>query len=253
MAGNNDFHARTLPHVASQLHISGRWPAPIVVTRNWSKAHARPWNDDAPEAFLRLERGGAPFLREVAAELALMTGHDVLSPAVFGSSARVWERSGFEPQFELYMMEKRLGRNDPEPGRELDESTDLDWERITAIDSAAFPPFWRMSVAGLTEAATTATTGATLTISDDVGVVGFAIVGIQWSVSYLQRIAVHPDRSGSGFGSDLVRGAASWARRRGAPVMILNVRPENERAISVYEKEGFRRTSTSLNVLRYAA
>ncbi len=44
-----------------------------------------------------------------------------------------------------------------------------------------------------------------------------------------------------GIGSELVDAAQSWARDRGLRKLSLGVFPDNERAIAVYEKQGFAR------------
>jgi len=82
-------------------------------------------------------------------------------------------------------------------------------------------------------------------------VVGYAIVGTQLTVSFLQRVAVLPDRSGNGLGGALIRASMLWARSKGARTMILNVRPENTRAVDVYAREGFAHTGSALRVLRF--
>lgn len=238
--------------MASRLHIEGLWPAPVSITRNWAKAHARPWNDETPDAFLRLDRGGVAFLNETSDHLAELSGHGVYSPAVFGSSARIWEKSGYRPAFELDMMERSLNQGTAAPASPVTETAVPYWSDLMSIDLAAFTGFWRMSEAGLREAAGAATKSAVFTVEDDGETIGFAVVGIQWGVSYLQRIAVHPDHVGSGLGTDLVRASIAWARHTSAPVMVLNVRPENSRAIALYEKEGFSKTASPLQVLRYA-
>lgn len=238
--------------MAGPLNIDGTWPSPVSITRNWARAHARPWNDETPDAFLRLDRGGVAFLSETSDHLVDLCGHGVYSPAVFGSSARIWEKSGYRPVFELDMMERSLDMAAPDPRSSITESDSPDWADLFSIDLAAFEGFWRMSEAGLREAAGTATTSSTLTIVDGARTIGFAVVGIQWGVSYLQRIAVHPNHVGSGLGTDLVRASIIWARRTSAPVMVLNVRPGNSKAIALYEKEGFTKASLSLQILRYA-
>lgn len=105
---------------------------------------------------------------------------------------------------------------------------------------------------GLKEAIRATTNSAVLIQTAESDLVGYVIVGAQWGVAYLQRIAVHPDHRGKNIGSDLVRGAINWARRTTSQVMVLNVRNENGPARSLYAKEGFTATGTQLRILRYA-
>lgn len=118
------------------------------------------------------------------------------------------------------------------------------------IDRLAFQGFWRMSPAGLTEAMSSTARSVVLTVGDT-EILGYAIVGAQWNVSYLQRIAVRPEQAGKNVGSDLVRAALAWARKTSAQTMVLNVRNENARARRLYSKEGFAPTGTALRILRY--
>jgi ribosomal-protein-alanine N-acetyltransferase len=79
---------------------------------------------------------------------------------------------------------------------------------------------------------------------------GFAIVGAGSIAGYLQRVAVHPDFSGRGFGRSLVRAANQWAKRRGARSMMLNTQPDNEPAARLYVSEGFEKMLDQLTVYR---
>ncbi len=237
--------------MASRLHIEGTWPGSVSITRSWAKAHARPWNDETPDALVRLERGGAAFLGETSDRLAELSGHSVYSPAVFESTARIWRRTGYRPAVHLNMMERSLGRPSPSP-RSIVETTETpDWHALARVDNAAFDGFWRMGVDGLRETMDASSRSIAITSPGPDGPAGFAVIALQWGVSYLQRIAVHPDYEGNGLGTDLLRAAMLWGRRQSAPVMVLNVRPENERAIALYQREGFTTATDTLHVFRY--
>jgi len=79
---------------------------------------------------------------------------------------------------------------------------------------------------------------------------GFAVVGYGSAISYLQRVAVHPDWQGQGIGRSLVRVSARKARASGAHVMLLNTQLDNACAIALYESEGFVRLPDPLALLR---
>lgn len=140
-----------------------------------------------------------------------------------------------------------------EGSSEVRESRDPDWPRILEIDRGAFEGFWRMSLDGLKEAVASTKRSAVLEVRQDRDLIGYAIVGAQWDVSYLQRIAVSPEHYGRSLGSDLVRAALRWGKKAQARLMVLNVREENTRARSLYVKEGFTVTSTRLRIMRYGA
>lgn len=234
----------------NQVTIEGNWPSPIVITRGWSRARARRWNDDTTDAFLRLERGGFDFLTTTTERLAELADAAVYSPALYPGSTRIWLKSGYEEAARLTIMERSLAAPFDPPVRPLSEQETPDWERVVAIDRTAFEGFWRMSQDGLKEALDSTRNSTVITIGEDT-VVGYAIVGFQWNVSYLQRVAVHADHKGLGLGSDLVAGALAWGRSTGANLMVLNVRQDNHDARRVYRKLGFADASTSLRVLRY--
>jgi RimJ/RimL family protein N-acetyltransferase len=52
-------------------------------------------------------------------------------------------------------------------------------------------------------------------------------------------ICIAADWRDVGIGTELVAGAQAWTRERGLRKLSLGVFPDNERAISVYEKQGF--------------
>lgn len=236
--------------MSSEVTIEGSWPSPITLRRGWASAKARRWNDETTDAFLRLERGGHDFLTAATESLAELADSAVLSPAMYARSTRMWLRSGYEEVARLGIMERPLSTRS-EPARlPLIEDSSPVWDRLVEIDRAAFEGFWRMGADGLEEALHSTRRSTVLTVGEE-SVVGYAIVGSQWNVSYLQRVAVHPDRMGRGLGSELVAGAIAWGRSTGAHVMVLNVRATNHGARNVYTKHGFVDTAASLRVLRY--
>lgn len=231
--------------------MDGSWPSPIAINQGWGRATARPWNDTAPDAFLRLERGRADFLATATRHVGELSGAAVFSPAMFPGSTRIWARAGYHEVRELEVMERLLSSPIDKPLGPVSVSPEPDWARILEIDSTAFHGFWRMSLDGLLEALESTTPSAVLTIGRDSRTEGYAIVGAQWGVSYLQRVAVDPGHTGRHLGTDLVVAALLWARQAGARSMVLNVRAENTRAKRVYERQGFTTTGDQLRILRY--
>lgn len=233
------------------FRVEGEWPQPITITRGWSKATARPWNDEAPDGFLRIARGRVDFLRSATDEVAAHSGGGVFSPAIFAGSARIWVRAGYEEVIQLDVMERPLGMEIERPTRRVETVPRPPWRRLFEIDQAAFEGFWRMSTHGLKEALESTASGTLLTVGEEGRIAGFAIVGSQWGTAYLQRIAVEPSAMGNGFGTDLLRAAVKWARSTTAGSIVLNVRSANSGARSLYERGGFRPTGTTLRILRH--
>ena len=236
-----------------RLHLEGVWPGPVTIRKGWAKAVARPWNDDVPDATVRLERGSSEFLRAVAEHLAPLGSGNVYSPALYPSAARVWARAGFHRFGRLIVMERALGAGSPTPEHPIEWSDHPDWTDVVTVDRLAFEGFWRMSEAGLVEAMGTTPRAVVLQARFDRHLAGYALVGSQMSLSFLQRVAVAPAFAGGGVGTSLVRAAREWARIGGARVMVLNLRPENRSARRLYEKEGFQASATSLQLLRFEA
>lgn len=202
---------------------------------------------------VRLDRGGADFLRSVSAHLAEGGAGSIYSSALYPDATAVWRRSGFQTHAELAVMERSLSQVMGDTDHEVNLAKDPDWEAVSAVDEAAFDGFWRMSKLALREAFETSRTSALLESYADDLLVGYAIVGNQWGICYLHRIAVSPSHTGQGRGRSLLDAAAAWGRAHGARAMVLNVRGVNKRAQALYERAGFSHTGTKLSVLRHRA
>lgn len=179
-----------------------------------------------------------------------MSGQAVYSPAIYPSSSRIWKRCGYVETHRLLIMERSMSAPTARPKTAITESEEPDWEAITTIDRAAFEGFWGMSREGLEEALASTRRSAVLT-HPETAPVAYALVGSQWGVAYLQRIAVHPEHRGRSLGSELMRAAIAWGRRDGSRTMVLNVRGGNETAQRLYRKIGFVDTGTALRLYRF--
>jgi len=223
----------------------------VTVRRGWAKALARPWNDEFPDPAIRLERGSHEFLRAVAELLGPRGSGTVYSPALYPAATKVWAWAGFTLFRLLDVMELTLGTDMRPPEYVMEATSAPDWQPLVEIDRLAFDEFWRMSEAGLDEAMRATPRAIVITARVDDEVAGYSLVGSQMTVSYLQRVAVAPAFAGRGVGGSLVRASARWASRRGSRALVLNVRPENDRARRLYQREGFQTRETSLHLLRY--
>jgi ribosomal-protein-alanine N-acetyltransferase len=222
------------------------------MSTGWFRARVRPWNDTISDPMVRLERGGSDFLQAVTSHLYELGAGTVYSPALYPGSTSVWQRAGFDEYVSLEIMERPLGG----PGNTSDTQgvgiqAQPDWEEILDIDRLAFEGFWGMSSLGLREAHRTNRMTAVLVAGDGDRLSGYAIVGAQWATIYLHRIAVRPEQSGRGLGAALLASAIDWGSTAGGKAMVLNVRPENQRAKRLYERMGFASTTVALQVLRH--
>lgn len=175
----------------------------------------------------------------------------VLSTPLAVSARSPWEAAGFSPFLDLSLMRQSLEAELPAPDHLVIRDAEVALEDLLAIDLAAFEPFWRFDYAALEEATQATPRSSTYVISDgDGGFTGYAIVGYGHAISYLQRVAVHPDWQGQGMGRSLIRSAARGAKRAGSKALLLNTQTENGGATSLYESEGYQLLPESLAVLR---
>lgn len=235
----------------SDMRVTGDWPGRVVLRQGWAKAEARPWNADIPDAALRLVRGNAEFLTACCSRLLALGVTGVASPPLPDVSAGMWLAAGFEPHLALDLYSRELAGRQSEPSHKIDTGGDAAWETIEKIDRAAFSPLWRLDSHGLKEALGATPRSGFLLAHDGDRLAGFAIVGAGSIAGYLQRVAVHPEFSGRGFGRSLVRAANQWAKRRGARSMMLNTQPDNEPAARLYISEGFEKMLDQLTVYRF--
>jgi len=227
----------------------GPWPGSVVLSQGWARAHARPLEDQSMEAALRLERGGSGFLARCSHWLFDAGAPAVNSPPLPDRESDTWITAGFVPHADLALLEKALSSPLPEPTVPIRTGKVSDWARAAELDQQAFSPGWRLGVIGLADAAS-ATPRSKFLVAGGAQIDGFAIAGISQRVSYLQRLAVVPEKRSQGLGRSLVRSAALWARSRGARTMLLNTQPDNLRAIELYESEGFHISTERLRLLR---
>jgi ribosomal protein S18 acetylase RimI-like enzyme len=83
----------------------------------------------------------------------------------------------------------------------------------------------------------------TLVLEESGRVVGYAMVLFRkgTAVARLYSIAVSPDRAGTGAGGKLLQVAEDAAYEHDRMLLRLEVRADNDRAIAIYEKRGYRR------------
>jgi ribosomal-protein-alanine N-acetyltransferase len=76
---------------------------------------------------------------------------------------------------------------------------------------------------------------------EDAVVQGYAGLCDYPDEAFVQTIAVAKEAQGSGLGSRLLQALVDEAERRGQRRVVLEVRDDNSRAITLYERFGFRR------------
>ena len=232
------------------MKVHGDWPGVITIRDGWAKATARPWNADLPYGYLRLERGGAGFLRAATGHVLGYGVELVASPPLLDSAAPAWVQAGFFPFLNLHLYRRSLIGAIP-PGRHGVRQEPPDFDALAEIDRRSFGPLWRSTASGLRESYRATLQRTVLVTRAGEDPEGFAIVGASGLTAYLQRIAVSPAHQGRGWGSRLIVGALRWAARHGAASILLNTPPANRAAAAFYRSAGFHRLPDRLRVLRY--
>lgn len=231
------------------MRHTGDWPGVVVLRHGLSKAVARPWNEDVPDAHLTVIRGSSVFLELSVHHLISLGAPSVLSPPLPRSSLAMWSTAGFETFELLDVYGRDLSTPVPDPGIPVVTEHHVNWEEVHNVDREAFEPFWRLAVQGLKEATTATPTSAVLTVRDG-SLLGFSIVGAGATAGYLQRIAVAPSSQHHGIGRALVRASLEWAQRHGAREMLLNTLGKNDAASNLYLTEGFMHLDDRLAIVR---
>lgn len=232
------------------ITMRGNWPGQLTLRRGWAKAMARPWNDDFPGVQLRLVRGSADFVTACSIELAAEYGKVVSSPLP-SNNQKLWIEAGYKPWLYLDLFSRDLHERTEAPSAPIVTGEAADWDAAIAIDRLSFATTWRLGATGLAESKQATPRSSFLVTRVDNSVAGFTIVGVSGSVSYLQRVAVHPDLQGRGLGRSLVRASLRWGQKHGASTMLLNTQPDNTAAASLYLSEGFVRLASGLDVLKF--
>lgn len=188
----------------------------------------------------------------------------VLTPALAAGEQQPFHLSGFELHERLHLLRHDLGADGTDghdSGAGVDGSRDIsstatirrgrrrDIAPALQIDNQAFEPFWRLTEEGLAEARL-ATPRSRFRVLTRGQVLGYHVTGCAETTGYLQRLAVHPEHAGRGFGAALVDDALRWSRRRGCTSLYVNTQETNSRALSLYLRLGFVLEPTGLAVLQ---
>jgi ribosomal protein S18 acetylase RimI-like enzyme len=189
----------------------------------------------------------------------------VRTGAVTEAGADMLHRQGFTTLQTLHLLDLSLiGWRPPHLHNDLPIRSRRLWVRdrpaAAALDLAAFTGNWAIDVAGIDEtcSATPSHRARAIDIDhldnigrNDVpgGPAGYAITGRADHQGYLQRLAVHPDHQGRGVGISLTLDSLIWMQRRRLTRAVVNTHTDNEVALGVYQRVGFRLLPHGLSVL----
>jgi ribosomal protein S18 acetylase RimI-like enzyme len=220
-----------------------------------------PWRGDAHTAFLAPVAGRPASGDTISHCLGVLTAkgyRSVLTAALSHAEQQPFIELGFEIHERLHLLRHDL-RHLPDVAVprsvRLRRALLFDQARVLQLDGRAFDHFWRFDRDGLHDARR-ATPTSRYRVAEHPGpdsraarVAGYAITGRAGEVGYLQRLAVDPDHHNQGIGSALVADSLTWARRRGATVVLVNTQETNVAAQSLYRRLGFSFEEHGLAVL----
>jgi [ribosomal protein S18]-alanine N-acetyltransferase len=121
---------------------------------------------------------------------------------------------------------------------ELRPMTEADLDAVQVLEEDLFAPdTWTASM--YRDELRRRDTRHYLVAENGAGVVGWAGLIAYDDEAHVSTIGVARDRQGEGLGAKLLDALLAEADRRRAPVVLLEVRADNERAIGLYRRRGF--------------
>ena len=215
-------------------------------------ARVAAWHGRTDVANVALQCRGAPSVPEIELvidELRAAGYRAALTNALAPGASLPFVDCGFEVRGRLHLLSLDFSTlAGPASTRRTRRATAADRPAMLAVDAAAFDPFWKLDDVGLDQAAR-ATPRSHLRVDRGDGVSAYGLFGRAERVGYVQRLAVHPDAQGRGLGHALLRDGLRWMRLRGARSAYVNTQDDNDRALQLYERAGFRRLPVGLCVL----
>lgn len=232
---------------------------PIVLRSGDGRVRVRPWWNDPMVAQLTfIDHGVVPTstaLRVWLCELRARGFASVRTGAVTEAGADVLGRQGFEILQRLHLLDLSLIGWQPPQGdhirgrrlrvRELAQAAE--------VDRAAFTDRWAIDERGITETCEATSAHRAHTVDGERfghdGLAGYAITGRADHTGYLQRLAVDPDCRRGGVGLSLTTDSLIWMRRRRLTRAVVNTHTDNDGALALYQRVGFRVLPHQLSVL----
>jgi ribosomal protein S18 acetylase RimI-like enzyme len=213
-------------------------------------ARVAAWHGRPEIASVALLCRGAPTVDAVEALLDQLRAagyREVITNALAPGSSLPLVDCGFEIRGRLHLLSHDFSSL-AGPTRRTRRSGNSDRLAVLAVDAAAFDDFWQLDDVGLEQAAR-ATPRSHLRVPRGDWICGYGLFGRAERTGYVQRLAIHPDAQAQGLGLALLTDGLHWMRSRGARSAFVNTQIENERALYLYERAGFRRLPVGLCVL----
>jgi ribosomal protein S18 acetylase RimI-like enzyme len=137
----------------------------------------------------------------------------------------------------------------PVPNIRIRDMAPQDLSRVVEIDSAAFDPLWRNSMAALSKAFDQSSYA---TVAEDPsGLVGYQLSSGGSFGAHLARLAVLPELQGQGIGGMLVGNLIQHMQDAGGSKITVNTQSGNAASLALYSRLGFRKTGEMFPVYTF--
>lgn len=215
------------------------------------------WPDDSPVAWVRLaavnglvsvERWLTLTLPAILDDLRRRDVQALVWADYGGWAAPHLEARGFCPLTDIITMAKfdRALPRLEEAAVHIRPAAEADVPAVWAVDHEAFAPHWWHSQNTLRRRIAASPYFA---VAEEGGeVIGYVEGERRRSAAHLNRIAVRPDRQGSGVGAALLRDALETFWKWDVGEVTLNTQTENQRAQRLYRRFGFETTGEWVSV-----
>ncbi len=233
---------------------------PLILHSGAGRARVRPWHHDPSVAQLTFtDHGFVPTstgLRVWLGELKARGFSSVRSGAVTESSADTMQRQGFDITQRLHLLDLSLVGWRAPTGNDLRTALLRVRDRSAAadLDRSAFGDVWALDAIGIGETCMATPASRSRCIDGSVfgftGPIGYAITGRADHTGYLQRLAIRPDFQARGAGWALTRDSLMWMQRRRLTRAMVNTHTDNNVALGLYQRFGFRLLPQGLVVLK---
>jgi ribosomal protein S18 acetylase RimI-like enzyme len=221
--------------------------------RSW---RMRPWPNDPTIAHLVfVDHADVPSpgdLRRAIDQARRRGVRAIRTSALFPQSAEVVLSHGFDVIDRLALLTRPLSVGSvPEPGRPTRPLLPWQLPAAAAIDRDAFGPSWGNDTASLRDIRRATPRHRARTVRNGREMTGFAISGAAGDTGYLQRIAVAERHRRQGFARDLVADSLRWMSVQGLSTALVNTGIDNQPALDLYDRFGFRRLDHELTIAEF--
>lgn len=269
MTGSGATVASVSTRARAATPVGVEWP--LMLHSGDGRARVRPWWLDSSVAQLTFtDQGIVPSstaVRVWLGELRARGFTSVRSGAVSEMGADTLQRQGFRLVQRLDLLDLTLvgWQAPPDNGMATERLRVRDRPAAAIVDRAAFGDTWAIDAAGIGETCMATPShrsravgieqvggpidGQTIVGHIGSGPVAYAVTGRAGHTGYLQRLAVHPTYQFRGAGWSLTRDSLIWMQRRRLTRAMVNTHIDNDVALGLYQRFGFRVLPQGLAVL----